>query len=235
MSHRPDHRPDRAAPAPRRAPSRTRPDRGRQRGILREILRLAAERSEAEAEIERTRRLRRRGGRPANTSEKKRARWIERILSRRRRPPARPTRSRRRAIADAAIAGDAAAKAEFARSSRKIAAEFDVTAKPGPRRGHRGQDPRDGRVRGRRAKKAWPSHRRSPQAGRRHVEDHRIIRKLRLADALRAYRHFGPPEAPTTPSPGAYRPDDSIDKVFDRIQKLESNLVMLEGLVDPQG
>jgi DNA segregation ATPase FtsK/SpoIIIE, S-DNA-T family len=218
------------APSESAAPPTIEPDlTDRERQALREILRLSAERAEAEAEVEQARAS---GDESADEEYVDKKRSLTQRYESQTEAARQADESRRRAIADAAIAGDAAAKSEFAKGSRKIANEFEIA--------------RD-QVRGEYQKAKTRAMAEFEVADRKALAEHatarkpidetsRIIdtRKLRLAALFADYRHFGLPEAPTVPSRGAYRPDDTIDTVFDRLQKLESNLVMLEGLAIPK-
>ena len=218
------------APSASPVPPSMEPDlTDRERETLREILRLAAERAEAEAEVQQTRAS---GDEEADREYFEKKRSLTQWHGQQSESARQADESRRRAIADAAIAGDAAAKSEFAKGSRKIASEFDVS-----RDQIRG-DHQKAKIRAMAEfdaadKKALAEH---ATARKPLDETSKIIdsRKLRLAALFADYQHFGLPEAPTVPSRGAYRPDDTIDTVFDRLQKLESNLVMLEGLAIPK-
>ena len=223
-------RPDRPGRARPDRPSRTRPIR-REREALREILRLVAERAEAEAEVERARAS---DDDAADRDYREKRRALDDRFEGRRGRRARPTRTRRRAITDAAIAGEAAAKDEFARASRKIAAEFDAAREQARGDHAKARARADRRVRRRREAGRRPST--PPPASRSTTRPGSSSRgEARLAALFDDYRHFGLPEAPDRPRPaGPYKADDPLDKVFDRLQKLEPNLAMLEGLVIPK-
>ncbi len=204
---------------------------GLERATLLEIARLVAERAAAEAEIAQTW--------PAKDAEadreyQDRRRALQDRFEGNKAAALDEDASRRRTISDESIAGDASAKDEFAKASRKIASEFDAVRESArseyTRSKSRAAVDFDGGEKGAAAHYA---------TARKPIDDaFRLIqsRKERLAGLFENYRHFGLPEAPTHPTVarGARKTEDPLDKVFDRLQKLEPNLAMLEGLVIPK-
>ena len=201
----------------------------RERQALRAILGLVEERARSEAEIERVRAA---GDDAADREFAEKSGALARRFEGQREADREADEARRRAITDASIAGDAAAKGEFARESRKIAAEFDA-AREKARGDHQ-------KAKSRALAEAETGER---DAQAHHASDRKPIdeaarllesRRARLDALFADYRQFGLPEPPTAPTRGAYRPDDAIAKVFDRLHKLEPNLAMLEGLAIPK-
>ncbi len=139
---------------------------------------------------------------------------------------------RRRKITDDAIQGEAAAKSEFAKASRKIAADFDAAREQA--KGNHARARHKAATEAEAAEKAAVA---ESLAGRRPIDDVRKFidrMRTRLAALHADYRHFGLPDAPTEPSRGAYKPDDPVDRVYDRLGKLEADLVYLEKLAIPK-
>ncbi len=221
-------------PAGTPAPPSTPPEPGpilRQRETLQAILRLVAERAAAEEEVERARSS---GDEAADREHRQRQEMLAAKYEDLRQAASKADEERRRAIADAAIAGDAAARAEFARASRKLAAEFDA-AREQARSDHqkaRARATADFETADRRAVAQHAEARKPIDEASRLIGS----RRARLAALHSAYKHLGIAEAPTVPTPtrGAPRPDDAIDRIFDRLHKLEPNLALLEGLVIPK-
>ena len=201
-----------------------------ERETLRDVVRLVHERAQGEAEVERTRSVH---DEEADREYRERRKALEDRFEGNKAAAAHEDATRRRAITDASIAGESQAKDEFARASRKIASEFDAVR----------EQARSDHVKARaRAtadfeaaeKQAAVDH----SAARKPIDDaSRLIESRwgRLSALFEDYKHFGLPEAPTAPTPtrGA-KAEAPLDKVFDRLQRLEPNLAMLEGLVIPK-
>ncbi len=203
----------------------------RERRIVIELARLVAERAAAEAEITRTW--------PAKEAEatreyQERRQALEDRFQGNQAAALDEDATRRRLITDESITGDTSAKDEFARASRKIAKEFDVVRETSRAEYTRSKA---------RALSDFDSGEKAAGAqyatARKPIDDAvRLIsgRKERLATIFDNYHHFGLAEAPTAPTVarGARKTEDPLDKVFDRLQKLEPNLIMLEGLIIPK-
>jgi len=202
-----------------------------ERLALREVIGRAAERAASEAEVERTRAAR--DGSADRESRERRKALDDRFEGNRAAELAEDA-ARRRSITDASIAGENAAKDEFARASRKLASEFDAA-----REQARGDHAKT------RARALADFDSAEKHAARAHAEARKPIddaarlvegRRERLAALYEDYRHFGLPEAPTNPSVtrGQHKVEDPLGKAFDRLQKLEPNLALLEGLAIPK-
>ena len=198
---------------------------------LRALTRLVAERAAAEAEVERTRASR---AEAADRDYRERRQALLDRFEGTKAAQIREDAARRRAITDASIASEAAAKDEFARASRKIASEFDAA-----REKARG-DHAKGRARALADFDSGEKQNSTQFAtARKPIDDATQLirsRQDRLATLFEDYRGFGLPEAPNLPttSRGDRKAEDPLGKVFDRIQKLEPNLKLLEGLFIPK-
>ena len=220
----PDH-------SPAAAPSTEPPAIARGREALRDMTRLVAERASAEAEIEQARASR---DEAADREYREKRKALEDRFEGNKAAALHEDSTRRRAITDASIAAETSAKDEFAKASRKIASDFDA---------NREQARSDHAKARARATAEFESAEKQAAieyaASRKPIDDAtRLIesRKARLAALFEDYQHFGLPEAPTAPTPtrGPHKPEEALDKVFDRLQKLEPNLALLEGLVIPK-
>ena len=202
-----------------------------EREALRDVTRLVAERALAEAEVEKTRATH--DDATDRDYRERRQALIDRFEGLKA-AEIHEDATRRRGITDASIASETSAKDEFARASRKIASEFDA-AREQARGDH-------AKARARAVAEFDAGEKNASAqyaAARKPVDDaSKLIdsRKARLAALFEDYKHFGLPEPPTlaTVSRGAHKTEDPLGKVFDRIQKLEPNLAMLEGLVIPK-
>ncbi len=139
---------------------------------------------------------------------------------------------RRRGIVDAAAAGEGSAKGEFAKASRRIAADFD-SGRDKARSDHqkaRAKTLADFEAAEKAAAARFAAARKDPD------EVGQIVGAIRgrLAAVHADYAHFGLAEATTAPVRGAYKPDDPFTKVYDRLQKLEPEVYLLEGLLIPR-
>ena len=203
----------------------------RERETLAEVTRLVAERAAAEAEVERV-------DSAAHASTDRDYGERRKALDDRNEgltaTAIKEDEAKRRAITDASIAGEASAKDEFAKASRKIASEFDAVKEQarGDHAKARGKAAAEFDSGERAAAVQYASARKPIDDAGRLVES----RRARLAVLFDAYRHFGLVEAPTAPTPtrGGHKVEDPLDKVFDRLNKLEPNLALLEVLVIPK-
>jgi S-DNA-T family DNA segregation ATPase FtsK/SpoIIIE len=203
----------------------------RQREALADLTRLVAERAAAEAEVERTRSSR---DLATDREYRDRRKALDDRFEGSRAAAIQEDEARRRAITDDAIAGEASAKDEFARASRKIASDFDAVREQarGDHARAKAKAAADFEAGERQAAVQYTSARQPIDDATRLIES----RRARLAALFEDYKHFGLPEGPTAPTPtrGSPRAEDPLAKVFDRLQKLEPNLVLLEGLVIPK-
>ncbi|MFI5456634.1 MAG: FtsK/SpoIIIE domain-containing protein [Isosphaerales bacterium] len=203
---------------------------GRERATLSEILRLVAERALAEAKLE---------GEAASSNatadseyQKARKALVEKLETLDREARTNDEK-RRRAIIDAAIEGEAKAKAEFAAASRKIATLFESfrdTAKTDYSAG--------------KAEAAATFDSGQKKAAKEHAAKTKPIDdSARLADSTRNrlaslaadYLKFGLNPEPPKPSPESYdKLDDPGDELFTRLTRMETPLRLLEGLIIPK-
>jgi S-DNA-T family DNA segregation ATPase FtsK/SpoIIIE len=201
----------------------------REREVLHAILTLVAERAEAETEVE--------GHRASNDAaadleyQRKRRELDEKVEGRKRRYR-QEDEERRRAIVEAAMTGAAEAKAEFAKASRKIAAEFDSLRSRAKNNQARAQAD---------AEAVYVASKKEAEArflkAKAPIDDaSQIIASMsdRLAILFDAYKKFGLAEPPPTPIPESYKFDDPTAVLFDRLTKIEPNLKLLEGLIIPR-
>ncbi len=202
----------------------------RERAALAELTRLVAERAAAEAELERVTTT---ADASADRDYRERRQALDDRAQVQMTTAIKEDETRRRAISDASIVGEAQAKDEFARASRKIASDFDAGREQA--RGDHAKAKSKAAAEfdaGERAAAAKYS------AARKPVDDaSRLVesRKARLVVLFDAYRHFGLVEPPNVPTPTrGQKVDDPLEKVFDRLNKLEPNLALLEGLVIPK-
>jgi DNA segregation ATPase FtsK/SpoIIIE, S-DNA-T family len=202
-----------------------------ERETLREVTRLVAERAFAESEVERTRASHDEG---ADRDYRERRKALEDRFEGIKAAELHEDATRRRDVTDASIASETAAKDEFAKASRKLASEFDAS-----REQARG-DHAKARARATADFESGEKHAASAYAtARKPIDDATKLiesRKTRLLEMYEDYKHFGLPEAPTLPTHtrGSHKTEDPLEKVFDRLQKLEPNLALLEGLVIPK-
>ncbi len=201
----------------------------REREALREILRLVSERAAAEAEVERVRATTDASAdRQYDEARKSRIEKFEHAKA----SEQKADETRRRSIIDAALAGEADAKSEFARASRKIASDFDST-----REKARNQLARD------RADASALFELTERAAVNKHAEriapinnSLKIVESMRdrLAAVFADYAKFGLDEPPTTPTRETYKTDDLTGLLIDRLAKLEPSLKLLEELFIPK-
>jgi len=200
-----------------------------EREAVRALLRLVAERAEAEAEAERTRSEH---DESADHDYREKRRTLDERYASLTEAARKEDEARRRSITDASIKGEADAKVEFARASRKIAAEFDAAreqAKTAQSRA-RSKATADAEAADRAANAEAVAARKPIDEARKGIDRLRA----RLAALHADYKHFGLPDPPSDPSRGAYRPDDPVERIFDRLHKLEPDLAYLEKLAIPK-
>ncbi len=169
-----------------------------EREALRELLRLVAERAEAEAEVESTRSTADAGGRRANTNAARR-RWprefetLKANCAAGRRGRAADDRRRR------GRAGEAAAKSEFSRASRRIATEFDAVREQAKADYARGKSAAVAAFEAA-ERSAVGEVRRGAAADRRGAAGRRSRARQRLAVVFESYKKFGLHDPPLTPT-----------------------------------
>ena len=203
----------------------------REREILGDLTRLVAERAAAEAEVAR---FLANNDEAADRDYRDRRQALGDRFDGMQAAEVHDDSTRRRAIGDASIASEASAKDEFARASRKIASDFD-SVRESARSDYtktKGRISVDFESAEKEASRGYAEARKPVDDATRLIES----RRDRLAVLFEDYRHFGLPEAPTLPTPtrGGHKVENPVDKAFDRLQKLEPNLRMLEGLVIPK-
>jgi len=223
-------------PAPGRAddlheaPAPAEPDLiRREREALREVARLVAERASAEARVEATRA----SAEAVAAREYRRAAEARAERDRARGEEARAEdERRRREVVDLALAGESAAKSDFARASRRIAAEFDSIRHRAAEDHQREKSEAAARFdAGNRAAAAELAKSRRPyDDATRFIASYRG----RLVAIASAYGKLGLGDPPTTPTRETYRADDVAELLFDRLAKVEKPLVYLEGLIIPK-
>ena len=130
------------------------------------------------------------------------------------------------------------AKDEFARASRKLASEFDAAprASPGrPRQGPRSKAIAEFESRREAGRLESPTARR-PQADRRRHPADRVEEGPGSPACSKITAISASPIPPPSPRQirGSHKVENPLDKVFDRLQKLEPSLALLEGLVIPK-
>ena len=202
----------------------------RERDTLRELLRLVAERAAAESRVEAARAA----ADLAADGEyhKTRESLFDHDKALRAKDQLADEQRRRLAI-DEALEGEGEAKSDFARNSRKIAAEFDSVRERARGDLNRGKtDATAGYEAGER------------DAARKLAEERKPIDDAaRLTQSFRArldalavdYRKFGLADPPTAPTRETYdKLADPVDALFDRLTKIEKPLKLLEGLIIPK-
>jgi hypothetical protein len=202
----------------------------RERAAMREILRLVAERAESEAKVEGDRTS---TDASADAEYKKSRQALLDKFQRLEREARSNDEERRRAIVDAALKGEAAAKGEFAGNSRKISALFD-SVRENAHSEHT------------RAKSEAASTHDSGQrkAAKEHAELMRPIEdSARHADTIRErlailafdYRKLKlNPDAPAPIEETYTKFDKPEDELFTRLSRMETPLKLLEKLLIPR-
>lgn len=201
----------------------------RERWALQELLRLVAERAAAEASVtsryEATTAAADQGYRASN--EEQTARYTTRTIDDR-----RADEERRRAIVGAAITGEGEAKTEFAKSSRRIAADYEGGRERAKQAAQRGKaEALAAHEKGEREALARYNEALRPidQA----MKQHESMRE-RLAVVFENYRKFGLAEPPTTSSRQRFDFDDPTGPLFESLSRAEPDLALLEALYLPR-
>jgi hypothetical protein len=218
-----------ASPSPSLSPTSEPAIIQQERSALEEILRLVSDRADAESEVEGTRAS---SDAAADRDYRKARQVLVEKYEGLKESTRKADEDRRKAIVDKAIADEAEAKAEFAKSSRRIASEFDSLREQAKADYARGKSA---------AAAAFDAGEKEALA--RHAEAVRPIEKARkiresmqerLTVLFAEYKKFGLVEALTTPTKETYKGDDLTDQIFDRLSKAEPPLALLEGLIFPK-
>jgi hypothetical protein len=140
---------------------------------------------------------------------------------------------RRRSVVDAAIKGEADAKSEFARNSRKIASDFDSVRELAKNEYARAKDDTATAFElGERKAAAHFAEARKP------IDDANKLREsfsLRLEAVFADYRKFGLHDPPTTHTRESFeRFEDPVEELILRLSKVDKPLTLLEGLFIPR-
>jgi S-DNA-T family DNA segregation ATPase FtsK/SpoIIIE len=202
---------------------------GRERWALHELIRLVAERAEAEVAV-----ASRHASTDAAADQGYRASKQDQAdrYTTRSNDDRKADEERRRSIVQAAISGEADAKSEFAKSSRRIAADYEGTREKARLTAQRGKSE---------AAASFAKGEREAEA--RHAEAIRPIDKAmkllesmreRLAVVFENGRKFGLEEPRTTPTRQRYDFDDPTGPLFDRLAKAEPEVALLEALYLPR-
>ncbi len=202
----------------------------KERAVLREILRLVAERAAAEAKVEGERASR--DGTADGEYGKARQALVEK-LGRQEREAKKADEELRRSIVDAAIQGEAKAKAEFSANSRKIASNFDGVRESAKAEHHRAK-----------AEAASTHESAMKKAAREHADKIKPIADMALtADSYRErltavaalYTKFRLDPEPPQPVEETYTKfDDPEEELFTRLSRMDGPLRLLEKLLIPK-
>jgi hypothetical protein len=202
----------------------------RERRILHSLLELVSERGAAEVEIES-------GWTSSDTAADQAYNNARQALSEKATAQEQADRqgdeARRRAIIDAAIKGEAAAKADFAQASRTLASEFD-----GVRDRARNEHNR-ARAAAAAAFEAAEREAGAQRANAQHpIDDATHVlqsHRARLDAVFADYQKFGLAEPSSSPSRDALRADEPPEKLFELLGKAdEGQLPLLESLWIPR-
>ena len=140
---------------------------------------------------------------------------------------------RRRSIIDAALKGEARAKAEFAAVSRRIASEFDGVRESAKVELSRAKNEAATMLEAGQ-KKAAAEH----AAAMKPLIDSMAIAdgyRQRLATLAALYRKFKLNPEPPAPSRESYSKfEDPVDEILNRLTRMEGPLKILEGLIIPK-
>jgi len=201
-----------------------------QRDAVRRLVAAAGERVEAEAALERERRAR--DARDEQEYRQKKE-ALTRRLAQAEADAAEADERRRREVSDAASAGEAAAKNDFAMGSRRIAAEFDSLRQAAKSKMNKDRS------------EAMAAHE-SGQKGAAH-EHATALKPLQDAAAILVgyrdrldklasdYVKFGlDPELPPATRESYDKYDDPVDELFDRLSRMGAPLRLLERLIIPR-
>ncbi len=176
-----------------------------ERQALHEITRLVAERAFAESEVERTRASH---DEAADRDYRERRQALEDRFEGMKAAELHEDATRRRGITDASIAGEAAAKDEFARASRKIASEFDAAREQARGDHAKGAGPSD-RPNSTRARSTRTA---STSAARKPIDDATKLIESQEGAARRPVRGLQALRPPRTPDPPHPRPRVAQDR-----------------------
>ncbi|SIN72136.1 FtsK/SpoIIIE family protein [Singulisphaera sp. GP187] len=201
----------------------------RERETLQELLRLISERASAETSVtSRYASTATAAEQGYQTSKQDQAdRYTTRTVEDR-----KLDEERRRAIVDAAVTGENEAKSEFAKSSRRIAADYEGSRERAKQVAHRGKAE---------AAAAYDKGERESLA--KYTEAIRPIDQAmkrlesmreRLGVVFEHYRKFGLAEPPTTSSRQRYDFEDPTGPLFDGLTRVEPDLALLEALYLPR-
>lgn len=200
-----------------------------QRGALRALIELAARREQVETQI-----VRKRATRDADADREYRSQAkaiADRHLAKTEQSR-RADEDRRKAIAEAAVKGEAAAKDEFARAGKRIAAGFDQL------RDNAKTDDQQARW-----EAATVFEVGEKQSGANFAaETDRIARAGTILGELRArldllmheFRKFGLDDVPAATASLPAKLDDPIGNLFDRLIQTEPDLIFFEQLAIPR-
>ncbi|WP_406693831.1 FtsK/SpoIIIE domain-containing protein [Singulisphaera sp. Ch08] len=201
----------------------------RERWCLQELLRLISERAAAEVAV-----TTRRDSTHAAADQGYQASKVDQTdrYTTRTVEDRKADEERRRTIAGAAITGESEAKSEFAKSSRKIAADYEGSRERAKQVAQRGK-----------AEAAAAYELAEREALAKYTESIRPIDKAmklvesmreRLAVVFEAYRKFGLADPPTTSSRQRFDFEDPTGPLFDRLARAEPDLALLEALYLPR-
>jgi S-DNA-T family DNA segregation ATPase FtsK/SpoIIIE len=203
---------------------------GRERAVLREVLRLVAERAAAEADVEGTRS---RGNERVDSEYRRTTLALRERVDQRDREARANDEQRRRSIVEGAMRGEAEAKKEFAEASRRIALDFDKVRESartdlGRTRAAAAADFEAGQM------KALQEH-----TGAIRPVDELVqladSHRERLAALAADYSKLRlNPEAPSPSREDLSKFEDPVDELFNRLNRMEAPLKLLEGLIIPK-
>lgn len=200
-----------------------------ERDTLHTLLRLVSERAAAESEVERGRAS---GDADADHDYRATRKTMFEKYQAIKESDRRGDETRRRSVIDAALAGETQAKAEFAKASRRLAAEFDNVRERAKQDYARGKA--DVAAAFEAAEKAAVT--KYAQALDPVNKATNVIEAMRarLGAVFAEYQKFGLHDAPTTPTRETYKTDDLTGMLFDRLSKVEPSLKLLEELWIPR-
>ncbi|AGA28803.1 FtsK/SpoIIIE domain-containing protein [Singulisphaera acidiphila] len=201
----------------------------RERWSLQELLRLIAERAAAEVAVtSRNTTTAAAADQGYRASKQDQAdRYTTRTVEDR-----KADEERRRKIVGVAIAGESEAKTEFAKSSRRIAADYEGARERAKQVAQRGK-----------AEAAAAYEKGERDALARSAESNRPIdQAMKLVESMRErlavvfanYRKFGLADPPTTSSRQRFEFEDPTGPLFDGLAKAEPDLALLEALYLPR-
>ncbi len=201
----------------------------RQRQTLRTLLVAIAERARSESTIETTRST---SDSTADTEAERAGDALKQRSLTLEEDARKADGNRRRAIVQSALMGEESTKSVFARSSRKIAADFDASKERSRQDYQRDKsNVTSQNDAGENAAAMTFAKARKP------IDDAGRITQAyesRLAALFEAYEKFGLKPPPDKPTRETYRFDDPVEGLFDRLEKVERPLKLVEGLVIPK-